>query len=145
MKHLLTAIACFLALSMSAQTPYNPDFDNDSLITFIGSMLSYSLCLLHMATEAIVATCSQGDLLIAAITLIIVISNAPTLTHLLGATWVCMWRGVPDKNETRRKQHLTRRFDAIHQTLIRQIVRQYCPGYCARVPIWKQLRTGHIV
>ena len=40
MKHLLTAIACFLALSMSAQTPYNPDFDNDSLITF-NDMLSF--------------------------------------------------------------------------------------------------------
>ena len=40
MKHLLTAIACFFALSMSAQTPYNPDFDNDSLITF-NDMLSF--------------------------------------------------------------------------------------------------------
>jgi len=32
MKHLLTAIACFLALSMSAQTPYNPDSDSDNVI-----------------------------------------------------------------------------------------------------------------
>jgi len=32
MKHLLTAIACFFALSMSAQTPYNPDSDGDNLI-----------------------------------------------------------------------------------------------------------------
>ena len=34
MKHLLTAIACFFALSMSAQTPYNPDSNGDN---FIGS------------------------------------------------------------------------------------------------------------
>ena len=34
MKHLLTAIACFFALSMSAQMPYNPDSDGDN---FIGS------------------------------------------------------------------------------------------------------------
>jgi hypothetical protein len=34
MKHLLTAIACFFALSMSAQFPYNPDSDGDN---FIGS------------------------------------------------------------------------------------------------------------
>ena len=33
MKHLLTAIACFFALSMSAQTPYNPDVDGDDCIT----------------------------------------------------------------------------------------------------------------
>jgi len=32
MKHLLTAIACFFALSMSAQFPYNPDSDSDNLI-----------------------------------------------------------------------------------------------------------------
>ena len=32
MKHLLTAIACFFALSMSAQTPYNPDSDSDNVI-----------------------------------------------------------------------------------------------------------------
>ncbi|MDA8606929.1 hypothetical protein N9L13_07880 [Flavobacteriales bacterium] len=35
MKHLLTAIACFFALSMSAQTPYNPDFDDDGFITVV--------------------------------------------------------------------------------------------------------------
>ena len=36
MKHLLTAIACFFALSVSAQTPvtYNPDADGDG---FVGS------------------------------------------------------------------------------------------------------------
>ena len=33
MKHLLTAIACFFVLSMSAQTLYNPDFDGDGCIT----------------------------------------------------------------------------------------------------------------
>ena len=32
MKHLLTAIACFFALSMSAQFPYNPDSDGDNMI-----------------------------------------------------------------------------------------------------------------
>jgi len=34
MKHLLTAIACFFALSISAQTPvtYNPDSDGDNFI-----------------------------------------------------------------------------------------------------------------
>ena len=34
MKHLLTAIACFFALSMSAQTdwPWNPDYDSDQMI-----------------------------------------------------------------------------------------------------------------
>ena len=35
MKHLLTAIACFFAVSMSAQAPnpdWNPDFNADSLI-----------------------------------------------------------------------------------------------------------------
>ncbi len=31
MKHLLTAIACFFALSMSAQT-WNPDADFDNVI-----------------------------------------------------------------------------------------------------------------
>jgi len=33
MKHLLTAIACFFALSMSAQALYNPDVDGDGCIT----------------------------------------------------------------------------------------------------------------
>ena len=32
MKHLLTAIACFFALSMSAQFPYNPDSNSDNLV-----------------------------------------------------------------------------------------------------------------
>ena len=32
MKHLLTAIACFFALSMSAQFPYNPDSNSDNVI-----------------------------------------------------------------------------------------------------------------
>ena len=32
MKHLLTAIACFFALSMSAQTPYNPDSNGDNFV-----------------------------------------------------------------------------------------------------------------
>ena len=35
MKHLLTAIACFFALSMSAQAPnpdWNPDFNADEII-----------------------------------------------------------------------------------------------------------------
>ena len=40
MKHLLTAITCFLALSMSAQTPYNPDSDGDNLIN-ITDMLDF--------------------------------------------------------------------------------------------------------
>ena len=30
MKHLLTAIACCLAVAGSAQTPYNPDSDGDT-------------------------------------------------------------------------------------------------------------------
>ncbi|RPG85182.1 MAG: hypothetical protein CBD69_007770 [Crocinitomicaceae bacterium TMED209] len=34
MKHLLTAIACCLAVAGSAQTPYNPDADGDG---FVGS------------------------------------------------------------------------------------------------------------
>jgi hypothetical protein len=33
MKHLLTAIACFFALSMSAQVLYNPDVNGDGCIT----------------------------------------------------------------------------------------------------------------
>jgi len=33
MKHLLTAIACCLAVAGSAQTPYNPDTDGDQYIT----------------------------------------------------------------------------------------------------------------
>jgi hypothetical protein len=33
MKHLLTGIACFLALSVSVQTLYNPDVDGDDCIT----------------------------------------------------------------------------------------------------------------
>ena len=33
MKHLLTAIACCLAVAGSAQTPYNPDSDGDNSIT----------------------------------------------------------------------------------------------------------------
>ena len=33
MKHLLTAIACCLAVAGSAQTPYNPDSDGDGCIT----------------------------------------------------------------------------------------------------------------
>jgi len=33
MKHLLTAIACCLAVAGSAQTPYNPDEDGDNFIT----------------------------------------------------------------------------------------------------------------
>jgi len=32
MKHLLTVIACCLAVAGSAQTPYNPDFDGNNLI-----------------------------------------------------------------------------------------------------------------
>ena len=32
MKHLLTAIACCLAVAGSAQTPYNPDADGNNLI-----------------------------------------------------------------------------------------------------------------
>ena len=32
MKHLLTAIACFFAMSMSAQFPYNPDSNGDNLV-----------------------------------------------------------------------------------------------------------------
>ena len=33
MKHLLTAIACCLAVAGSAQAPYNPDSDGDNSIT----------------------------------------------------------------------------------------------------------------
>ena len=32
MKHLLTTIGCLVALTMSAQTPYNPDADGNGLI-----------------------------------------------------------------------------------------------------------------
>ena len=32
MKHLLTAIACCLAVAGSAQTPYNPDSDGNNLM-----------------------------------------------------------------------------------------------------------------
>ena len=38
MKHLLTAIACFLAVAGSAQTPYNPDSDGNSYITITDLM-----------------------------------------------------------------------------------------------------------
>ncbi|MDB4587663.1 hypothetical protein N9098_00850 [bacterium] len=43
MKHLLTAIACCLALAGSAQTPYNPDSDGDNLITVEDVMSTLSL------------------------------------------------------------------------------------------------------
>ena len=33
MKFLITVITCFLLVAVSAQTPYNPDADDDSLIT----------------------------------------------------------------------------------------------------------------
>jgi len=47
MKHLLTAIACFFALSMSAQTPYNPDVDGDGCITVtdvLGVLSQFEIC-----------------------------------------------------------------------------------------------------
>ena len=34
MKYLVTVIACFVLVSVSAQTPYNPDSDSDNLIGF---------------------------------------------------------------------------------------------------------------
>jgi hypothetical protein len=60
MKHLLTAIACFFALSMSAQTPYNPDSDNDNSI---GSEDLMGLLSLY-ATEFYPETNSSDSILI---------------------------------------------------------------------------------
>jgi hypothetical protein len=34
MKYLVTVVACFVLVSVSAQTPYNPDSDSDNLIGF---------------------------------------------------------------------------------------------------------------
>ena len=61
MKHLLTAIACCLAVAGSAQTdayPYNPDSDGDGLIGVedLLSMLS------EFGTEAQLQTCFKGDI-----------------------------------------------------------------------------------
>jgi len=60
MKHLITAIACCLAVAGSAQTewPWNPDFNDDNIIgsSDLLAMLS------AYGYEAIVETCSQGDL-----------------------------------------------------------------------------------
>ena len=47
MKHLLTAIACFFALSMSAQALYNPDVDGDGCITVtdvLGVLSEFDTC-----------------------------------------------------------------------------------------------------
>ena len=40
MKYLVTVLACFVLMSMGAQTPYNPDGDSDSLITY-NDLLSF--------------------------------------------------------------------------------------------------------
>ncbi|MDA7743189.1 hypothetical protein N8891_03055 [Flavobacteriales bacterium] len=47
MKHLLTVIACFFALSMSAQALYNPDVDGDGCITVtdvLGVLSLFNTC-----------------------------------------------------------------------------------------------------
>ena len=47
MKHLLTAIACCLAVAGSAQTPYNPDVDGDGCITVtdvLGVLSAFNTC-----------------------------------------------------------------------------------------------------
>ena len=53
MKHLLTAIACFFALHMSAQALYNPDVDGDGCITVTDVLGVLSLF----------DTCEQGTIL----------------------------------------------------------------------------------
>ena len=61
MKHLLTAIACCFALSMSAQSdafPFNPDSDGDGFIT-VQDLLAL---LSDFGMEAVVETCFKGDL-----------------------------------------------------------------------------------
>jgi len=60
MKHLLTAIACFFALSMSAQSdgyPFNPDSDGDGLVT-IEDLLAV---LSSFGQPADLETCFRGE------------------------------------------------------------------------------------
>lgn len=61
MKHLLTTIACFFALFMSAQSdayPFNPDSDGDGFIT-VEDLLAV---LSDLGTEAEVQTCFKGEI-----------------------------------------------------------------------------------
>ena len=60
MKHLLTAIACFFALSMSAQSdvyPFNPDSDADGIIG-VSDLLAL---LSDFGEEAELETCFRGE------------------------------------------------------------------------------------
>jgi len=60
MKHLLTAIACFFALSMSAQEalPWNPNANNDNIIGTVDLLAMLNV----YGEEYSVQTCFKGDL-----------------------------------------------------------------------------------
>ena len=61
MKHLLTAIACCLAVAGSAQSdayPFNPDSDGDGIVG-VADLLAL---LSDFGLEAVVETCFKGDL-----------------------------------------------------------------------------------
>ena len=55
MKHLLTAIACCLAVAGSAQMPYNPDFDRDGFVgtTDLMAFLSFFGQFINVYTDDI--------------------------------------------------------------------------------------------
>ena len=60
MKHLLTAIACFFALSVSAQEalPWNPNANNDNIIGTVDLLAMLNV----YGEEYSVQTCFKGDL-----------------------------------------------------------------------------------
>ncbi|MDB4694387.1 hypothetical protein OAF30_03055 [Flavobacteriales bacterium] len=60
MKHLLTAIACFFALSMSAQEvlPWNPNANNDNIIGTVDLLAMLNV----YGEEYSVQTCFKGDI-----------------------------------------------------------------------------------
>ena len=60
MKHLLTAIACFFALSVSAQEalPWNPNANNDNIIGTVDLLAMLNV----YGEEYPVQTCFKGDL-----------------------------------------------------------------------------------
>ena len=69
MKHLLTAIACCLAVAGSAQTPYNPDSDNDNSIgseDLMGLLSLYATEFYPQPTEPQIQVIPLNDSLVVA-------------------------------------------------------------------------------
>ena len=85
MKHLLTAIACFFALSMSAQEslPWNPNANNDNIIGTVDLLAMLNV----YGEEYSVQTCFKGDLCVYNANGSNPNNSEPNCGTIIGRTW----------------------------------------------------------